>query len=311
MSVAIGNTGSLNLFQTIEIYRKTNRKHTLQNNGIIPESVTIKVIQNSIPKQKENDIDPFLVGLKRFTAEVQETRRSSPVYNVEHKRRKRSCEPVAGSEFRYAIGGSGRIAYGPTEDSVRMIYRNRTTKKGDTTSKGSSSSSSIIPEKSGRNTGNQSLSKKLSGLSLNQNSDKLDVANTNSTANDKNNAKKANSAPATETKHVVGMPPPPQQAGKFALPPSSSSCTYQRPPPPLNQKAALGVGVGGRAAAMAKMAVLQEAWAEEEDLPGMSFGKTDSLTSVGTANMTGSLKKEVVGMNGRSNKLKVAKRNNK
>lgn len=259
------------LFRTIEVYRKTRRKSTLENGGAIPAAVTIKIITGSAAV---TDVDPFTRGLKRLTTEVQHRYNNSIVddsSSSSSKRQKRStsCDPIAGSEFRYAIDDSGRIAYGPTEDCVRMIYRTRSNTKKIINTK--TPKTSETPE---------TVSSKLSKLSL------------------KNNA-----VPAK--KHVLGMPPPA---------PSSSNSKQVAPQrtKPLIRGPQLGVGVGGRAAAMAKMSVLQEEWPEEEELPGTNSGPSYSLTKQGTPDLSaGGVKKEIVGMNARINKLKIAKRNAK
>lgn len=76
-------------------------------------------------------------------------------------------------------------------------------------------------------------------------------------------------------------------------------------------KQQLGVGVGGRAAAMARMAVLGEEWPEEEELPGAFTMASSNVTTSGSAATAGVSKevgKEVHIAHQRAQKIKAAKR---
>lgn len=73
----------------------------------------------------------------------------------------------------------------------------------------------------------------------------------------------------------------------------------------------LGVGVGGRAAAMARMAVLGEEWPEEEELPGAFSSVSSNVTTSGsaaTAGVSKEVSKEMHNAHQRAQKIKAAKR---
>eukprot|EP01038_Epipyxis_sp_PR26KG_P014406 gene14406-19337_t len=209
---------------------------------------------------------------------------------------------------RFIVNGTTRFAFGMVDD-VRAIYRlpKHITEPATITHTLENETLLIQLDSTAENRNENQLSDKtqiissdgkIDQLNKNENNDKKLPSNSMSTTfNDDSSRNKVKSinndkpfTPLSYGTHKI-------KVGNVA---SNNSANK-------GKSFGLGVGVGGRSAALAKMAALGQDWPEEEDLPSLMKSESSLIERNGIVN--NQVRKEVQITNQRQGKLKSAKRN--